>query len=65
MTVDKHFREREDAIVGEMSDIGFDIIEKTSNLALVDWDSPTVKAQIKEMLDHYWKLHDELDLLEK
>lgn len=53
--------EKEDSILGELSDIGFDIIEKVSDLEAVNYDSPSTRAELKAMLESYWKLSSELD----
>lgn len=53
--------EQEDSLIKEMSDLGCDIIEKLSALVEVEYDSPTTKAQIQEMLKSYWTMDNELE----
>ncbi len=56
---------REDKIYEELHDIKFDINDKVDDLINVKWDSPTLKKEIANLLDKGFKLHDELEKLEK
>tara|TARA_B100000959_G_C14535894_1_gene441518 strand:+ start:40 stop:240 length:201 start_codon:yes stop_codon:yes gene_type:complete len=52
---------QESALIGELTDTQWELAKKVEALQNAEWDSPTLKKQIKEILAHHWKINDELN----
>ena len=51
----------EEQLYDELSDTQFDIIDAVDSLANVEWDSPTYKKKLEELLKQYWQTSKALD----
>ena len=55
--------EREGYLLDELTNTQWEIVEKVEALKNAEWDSPTLKIQISEILEYHWKVNDEVNIL--
>jgi len=60
MTADKQ-KKQHDALNDEMFEVEWELLEKIGSLVDAEWDSPTLKSKIEELVKQRTRLFSELD----
>jgi hypothetical protein len=53
-----------DQLYDELCENQWELVFKVDALIQAEWDSPTLKKQISEIVKHHWRINDEITSVE-